>query len=522
MKSIISLLDCTLRDGGYITEWNWGFKKASDIITFLVKANIDIIEVGFLKNVSDYNEDRVVCNRVEELNRLLPSEQGNSIFSAMAMNGNYDIDNLEDYCGTGIEMIRVTAHNYDIWEGLEFAERVKKKGYKVCINPINIMGYSDKSILNLIEKVNEIMPYQFSIVDTFGSMKRRDLDRLVSLIDNNLDSGIKLGLHLHENMAQSFYLAQLFIDKSLTRKCVIDGSLMGIGRAPGNLPIELIADYLKEYGSGTYDIDYMMDAIQDYIFTIKGKSEWGYSPVYFLSAHYNLHRNYAEFYLDKGDLTIREINHILARIETDKSTVFDKEYADKLYLEFMDHRINDSDARMQLQKEFINKSILILAPGRSIKEYKGEIEKAITKNGLCTVSLNFIPNDFYIQYAFFSNSRRLSKLGKHECKMITTSNLASDLSDYNVDYNSLTSACKYGNNSLLMLLKLLSQLGISHVFLAGADGFSPENMDYYEPTMISGTVKEKNYNSNIAKALSELKIKLTFLTPSEYERYYTA
>ena len=33
-------------------------------------------------------------------------------------------------------------HDYDIEEGLEFARSVKEKGYKVSINPINIMGYS--------------------------------------------------------------------------------------------------------------------------------------------------------------------------------------------------------------------------------------------------------------------------------------------------------------------------------------------------------------------------------------------
>ena len=55
---------------------------------------------------------------------------------------------------------------------------------------------------------------------------------------------------------------------------------MGMGRVPGNLPIELIADYLNDYGEGVYDIDYIMDAIQDYIAPLKGEAEWGYTPAY--------------------------------------------------------------------------------------------------------------------------------------------------------------------------------------------------------------------------------------------------
>ena len=79
-----------------------------------------------------------------------------------------------------------------------------------------------------------------------------------------------------------------------------------------------------------YDIDEMMDAIQDHIAPLKGETAWGYTPAYFLSARYNLHRDYAEHYLDKGDLTNRDINHILAGFDRSKATAYDKDYADRL------------------------------------------------------------------------------------------------------------------------------------------------------------------------------------------------
>lgn len=201
---------------------------------------------------------------------------------------------------------------------MDFARRIKELGYKVSINPINIMGYSDKDLLWIFEQVNEIHPWQFSIVDTFGSMRRRDLERIVSMADHNLAPDIRLALHLHENMALSFCLAQEFLDKHLRRDLAVDGSLMGMGRIPGNLPIELIADYMNEYFGGHYNIDDLMDAIQDHIAPIKGNCAWGYTPAYFLSAKFNLHRNYAEHYLGKGDLTNRDINHILAAIAPNK------------------------------------------------------------------------------------------------------------------------------------------------------------------------------------------------------------
>ena len=290
----VKLLDCTLRDGGYVNNWRWGFASAREIIRTLTRAGTDIVEVGFLRNVEQYDPDVTVCNTIEELNRLLPDNPGHTMYSGMAMRSNYDIAKLSEYSGKGIEMIRITAHDYDIKEGMDFAREVKARGYKLSINPINIMGYSDRDILWILDQVNAILPYQFSIVDTFGSMRRRDLERIVSLVDHNLDPSIRVGLHLHENMALSFCLAQEFIDKHLLRDTTVDASLMGMGRIPGNLPIELVADYMNEVLGDHYDIDELMDAIQDYIAPMKGETQWGYTPAYFLSARFNLHRDYAE------------------------------------------------------------------------------------------------------------------------------------------------------------------------------------------------------------------------------------
>ena len=170
------------------------------------------------------------------------------------------------------------------------------------------------------------------------------LQRITALADHNLDPAIRLGLHLHENMALSFCLAQEFLEMPLQRDKTVDASLIGMGRIPGNLPIELTADYMNENCARHFDLDQIMDAIQDYIAPIKGESPWGYTPAYFLSARFNLHRNYAEHYLGKGDLTNRDINHILAAIAPEKKTAFDKAYADTLYQEYKNRRVQDDEA----------------------------------------------------------------------------------------------------------------------------------------------------------------------------------
>lgn len=516
-KYDLKLLDCTLRDGGYINNWHWGFGVANSIITLLAKSGVDIIEVGFLKCRDKFNPDILVSNSIENLNKLLPKDNKQIIFCAMAMCSDYNIDMLSEYSGEGIELIRVTAHDYDINEGLAFAEQVMQKGYKVSINPINIMGYSDEQLLQIIKKVNRIHPWQFSIVDTFGSMKAKDLDRIVSLIDNNLDGDIRVGLHLHENMSLSCLLVQNFVNKHLLRDITIDGSLMGMGRIPGNLPIELIADYLNEYSSCNYDIDFMMDAIQDYIEPLKGRNKWGYTPAYFLSAKYNLHRNYAEHYLKKGDLTNRDINHLLSRIDTEKATVFDSVYADNLYDEYMNHIIDDSMDREYLKKEICKRLILVIAPGTTLRTCKKRIEEYIERIDPLVISVNFVPEDISVDFAFFSNNKRFSSLKNNECKIIATSNLSGNDIKYKINYNSITGAFKLGCNSLVMLMLLLKQLGVKNIMLAGADGYREDGNDYYDDRIRNKIEQKTVFNLATKEAMHAVGLDFSFLTPSAYE-----
>ena len=46
MKKIIHL-DCTLRDGGYYTNWNFDRQLVNDYLNALDKINVDFVELGF-------------------------------------------------------------------------------------------------------------------------------------------------------------------------------------------------------------------------------------------------------------------------------------------------------------------------------------------------------------------------------------------------------------------------------------------------------------------------------------------
>lgn len=521
----IKLLDCTLRDGGYINDWNFGKHTIQSILTKLIESNVDYVEIGFLRDC-EYQQDKSLFNNCAEIARVLPQNRGRTMFTAMALHNKYSIDQLEPYDGKTIDAIRVTFHDYDIDEGLSYIRKVMDKGYKVFVNPINIMGYSDEMILELLHKVNELQPYAFSIVDTFGSMMREDLLRIYSLIEHNLSKEIVIGLHLHENLALSYSLAQEFISiKASDRKCVIDASMLGMGRSPGNLCMELIMDYMNKRQSGCYDVNPVLDGIDDHIARLKQIEPWGYNTAYAISAKYNLHRNYAEFLLDKGRLRAKQINQILGSIETNKKTAFDEEYIEKLYQDFQNIAISDEEVLKELGEKLYRKKCLILAPGASILTQRAWVEAYITKENPIILSANFVPEQYRTDYVFCCNAMRYEMIRekKGQAQHIVTSNLMelSAAGDMVVNYADLSFDEKQPlDNSVIMLLRLLKRLEVEDVALAGFDGYQTgEKPNYVDAYMASQHTKGEEENKKIRGIMSQLaqQMKIRYLTDSLYQ-----
>ena len=520
----IKLLDCTLRDGGYINNWEFGFRIIKNIIKKLTESQVDYVEVGFLRDC-EYDPNKALFNNCAEIAPILPKEHDNVMFTAMALHNKYDISKLEPYDGTTIDAIRVTFHDYDIDEGLLFVEKAKEKGYKVFCNPINIMGYSDQMILQLIDKVNKIQPYAFSIVDTFGSMMKSDIHRIYSLVEHNLDKSIVIGLHLHENLALSFSLAQEFVSiKAAERKSVIDASMLGMGRVPGNLCLELIMDYMNKSQGGTYDVNPVLDGIDDHIIQLKQVEPWGYSTAYALSAKYNLHRNYAEYLLGKGRLRAKQINQILASIEEKKKTAYDESYIESLYEGFQNHEVDDQELLRKLKTRFQECEILILAPGTSIAREYEKINRFIEKENPIIISANFVPENYRYDYAFYSNVMRYSAIEDKNVldKIIITSNL--------MDVSTVTEVLNYSelcfddkgksDNCVIMLLKLMIKLGKNRVYVAGFDGYKAEGDNYVSTYMTSQHTKgvEENIRNTAYVADIRKKMAVMFITDSLYDK----
>lgn len=90
----IRILDCTLRDGGYVNNWKFGFENIKDTVKRLIQAGIDIIEVGYLSSKGDFSADESQYSSVDAIKRILPADRKNTLIAVMINCGDYDAELL--------------------------------------------------------------------------------------------------------------------------------------------------------------------------------------------------------------------------------------------------------------------------------------------------------------------------------------------------------------------------------------------------------------------------------------------
>jgi 4-hydroxy 2-oxovalerate aldolase len=525
----IKVLDCTLRDGGYVNDWNFGINNIKRILTHLISAEIDIIECGYLSNKQTYDPNRSIFDTIERLSEVIPSNRKNCKFVSMINYGEYNVDDIPEYDGTSVDGIRVVFHKKELDGAIEFCKNLAKKGYMLFIQPMVTINYTDSELLLLVEQVNDINPYAFYIVDSFGVMKKKDLMRMFYLIDNNLNKSIKIGYHSHNNLQLAYSNAQSLVEINTKRIKIIDSSVFGMGRGAGNLNTELFIEYLNEFYDKRYKVYPLLQIIDETLNKIYYESYWGYTLPHYLSSKYNCNPNYATYLSDKNTLSIKSISEILGEIPDDRKVRFDKQYIEYIYVNYQKHFIDDSDNISILSTELKDKEILIIAPGKTIEKYESLIHDFANKANIVPISVNFIPDEFECSHAFISNAKRFEsllearKLDTLVSKLILTSNIdAYEYDSIKVNYSTLLNTVNaVTDNSVLMLLKLLIKLNVKKVFLAGFDGYSYNYSQNYANRDMAINRSNSDINSinfGIATVLNKYsqKISIEFITPTKY------
>lgn len=326
---MIEVLDCTLRDGAHVNEGKFTKSDFKFIFKALNKVKVEYVELGFLEP-GHPSKALSYFKSVSDMNNLV-SEFGycDQKYGFLLRTDRCKIDEIRE--SEKLKFCRIAMYPEQEGEISKYAKKIKDNGYQLFINPIGISTLTRNEIVRIIENCNEVNADTLSIVDTNGALDKKSFLNILELLELRLDPNSSIGVHLHENLNRSQLLIEFLLEnKSDDRDYVIDASLNGMGRIPGNLPLELLLLTIEDFRKGQGEIRDLYEVIQQLRDKYFDENPWGYSIIYAESARLNINRSYPEFFKSQGMDTSEIIRYLSEVNKTKKKFRFDINFASRL------------------------------------------------------------------------------------------------------------------------------------------------------------------------------------------------
>ncbi len=281
----VKVLDCTVRDGGLMNNWQFSDDFVRAVYKACVEAGIDYMEIGYKSSEFAFSREEVgpwkFCDE-EDLRRVVGDNHTSVKLSAMADIGRIDPKDILPASESVLDMIRVACYVHQVDKAIVLAQDCMDKGYETCINLMAVSKVNEMDLDEALQDIAKTSVPIIYIVDSFGSMYSQKIQHLVEKYKKVLP-GKTLGIHAHNNMQ----LAMSNTITALLSNCnMLDATLLGMGRGAGNCPMEILIAFLK---NPQYRLLPLLDVIQNYIHPMQKDIPWGYHVPYLITGALNEH-----------------------------------------------------------------------------------------------------------------------------------------------------------------------------------------------------------------------------------------
>ena len=280
----IKILDCTIRDGGLMNNWEFPREMVREVFKGLVEAGVDYVELGYRADKAQFNvEDHGPWRFCDEADlRDVAFESEGTKISVMCDVGRTDSATFLPFDESIVSMYRIACYAKEVDKAIKLAQHAKDLGYEVCVN---IMAASHVLEIELNEALAQLAETNFDavyLVDSFGYFYSEQIHYLTDKYINALP-GKEVGIHCHNNQQLAFANTVEGIIKGIN---YVDGSIFGMGRAAGTCTTELLLGFLK---NPKYDIAPVLDLIRKHFAVMKDELKWGYEVPYLVTGVLNKH-----------------------------------------------------------------------------------------------------------------------------------------------------------------------------------------------------------------------------------------
>ncbi len=389
---MIKIIDCTLRDGGYYNNWDFDENLVNEYLQAMDSLQVDFIEIGFrtlkndnFKGAFAYSAD----NYLKNLNvpAGLKNKLGVMVNGSEISNPKTQIACLEKLfklkSKSPVTLVRIACHTHEFNDCLPAATWLKKNGYLVGFNLMQISDCPHKEIIKYAKNANSYPIDVLYFADSLGSLDQKTLVKIIQAFQIGWKGSI--GIHTHDNMGKAISNIKQSIESGLTW---IDSTVTGIGRGPGNAQTEYLILSLKERFNNQQSYLKLFKIIKKYFKPMQNYYGWGMNPYYFLAGQNGIHPTYIQEMLQDNRYKEEDILAVIDYLKINGGKKFSLSN-----LELARHFYTDKiEGNWEPETVLKNKSILILGSGPGIKKYQSIIESFIENTQPYVIALNIQSN----------------------------------------------------------------------------------------------------------------------------------
>lgn len=525
----MKLLDCTLRDGGYYTSWDFSRQLVTRYLNAMAASNVDVVELGLRNFPKEQFLGAYAYTTDDLINSLNVPEK-------LDVGVMVDAKTILTYPGTceeaigklfvkrersPVSLVRIAAHFDEIESCEEITRILKSLGYVLGFNLMQSGGRSEEE---LIEKSAMISSWGtvdvLYFADSLGNMDAEEVTRIYESIRVSWEGDI--GIHTHNNQGKA-------LDNSLTAYSMgvewLDSTVLGMGRGAGNSSTELLAMELEKKAE-KYRSTPLWKLVIDDFQPLQATHGWGASLLYYFAAENCIHPTYVQNLLSEGRYTSDQAIQALKYIAPLKASSYNASLL-KDSLSGCRSELKAIEGSWDASDWCKGKELLIIGAGGSVSKYSDAIESFIKQREIVTLSLNIhndVPEELIDGYIAIDPLRLMLEVNNYS---YLNKPLFSSLNNFSGELHGAIEELEvrdYGFNledncfevqskcctipsllSLAYAFGLAKVGGASKLWLVGFDGYNAGDKRQDEMVNMLEVVKQSGYN-----------IDCISLTPSTY------
>jgi 4-hydroxy 2-oxovalerate aldolase len=262
-KGVATILDCTLRDGGYAINFQFTTRDTKAICIGLEQAGIQMIELGHGLGLGASSTAYGVAFESDDSHiEAAASVIKNAQIGAFYIPGIGTKENIHTASESGLNFVRIGCEVENFETAIEHAEFAKKQGLYVSINLMKTYSVQPNELISLSEKINRLGTVDcVAVVDSSGCLLPHEVGEYVSALTDTLDAAV--GFHGHNNLEMANANCLSALDAGAL---IVDSTLRGMGRSSGNAQTEILAHALPGAGyAANVDAYALLTVIEEHI-----------------------------------------------------------------------------------------------------------------------------------------------------------------------------------------------------------------------------------------------------------------